>query len=364
MNSLNIRVTDVYQPTLDLVCKSLQDLAGGLDSSDAWPAEQLSICAGAGVYEWFIPEHLGGQGWDDVDIVRGYLKLSAACLTTTLVITQFSGACRRLAASSNRTLQERILPELISGRQFVTLGISHLTTSRRHLSSPVLRAERTSTGFCLQGFSPWVTGGRKADFVLTGATLTNGQQLLVLLPMDLPGVSVPAPAELVGLSASQTGPVHLDHVNLAQEYVLAGPTENIMSAGQGARTGGLQTSALAMGLASAAIAFIEGEADSREELDDIGRYLRRAWTALHDDLISAVLGHGVCTPADLRQRSNSLVLRSTQAALSAAKGSGYVIGHPVGRWCQESLFFLVWSCPQPVMMANLCEFAGIQSTDQ
>jgi len=360
MMTLNIRITDPHQASLDKLCQSLRQLARGLAEPHAWPGEQLQICAEAGVYEWFIPEQLGGQGWDDADIVRGYLKLSAACLTTTLVITQFTGACRRLAATSNQSLQQQVLPELISGRQFATLGISHLTTSRRYLSQPVLQAERSSDGFRLQGFSPWVTGGRQADFVLTGATMNDGQQLLVLLPMDSPGVSVPEPAELVGLTASQTGPVHLEDVEVAKKFVLAGPAENIMSAGTGAKTGGLQTSTLAIGLASSAIEFIESEADKRGELGEIGAHLRNEWTALHDDLLSSAVGNDSCTPDDLRQRSNSLVLRSTQAALAAAKGSGYVVGHPVGRWCQESLFFLVWSCPQPVMMANLCEFAGMR----
>ena len=68
----------------------------------------------------------------------------------------------------------------------------------------------------------------------------------------------------------------------------------------------------------------------------------------------------VATAAELlRQRANSLVLRATQAALVTAKGAGYVQGHPVGRWCREALFFLVWSCSQPVVSANLCELAGI-----
>ena len=64
---------------------------------------------------------------------------------------------------------------------------------------------------------------------------------------------------------------------------------------------------------------------------------------------------------DLRQRANSLVLRAAQAALMAAKGTGYVAGHPAGRWCREALFFLVWSCPQHVAHANLCELAGIEA---
>ena len=28
-------------------------------------------------------------------------------------------------------------------------------------------------------------------------------------------------------------------------------------------------------------------------------------------------------------------------------------------WCREALFFLVWSCPQSVLTATLCEFAGL-----
>ncbi len=43
--------------------------------------------------------------------------------------------------------------------------------------------------------------------------------------------------------------------------------------------------------------------------------------------------------------------------MTAAKGAGFIEGHPVGRWCREALFFLVWSCPQPVMQAHLCELA-------
>jgi hypothetical protein len=54
------------------------------------------------------------------------------------------------------------------------------------------------------------------------------------------------------------------------------------------------------------------------------------------------------------------VLRATQAALAAAKGAGYIAHHPAGRWCREALFFLVWSCPQSVLAANLCELAGIE----
>jgi len=31
---------------------------------------------------------------------------------------------------------------------------------------------------------------------------------------------------------------------------------------------------------------------------------------------------------------------------------------------RESLFFLVWSCPQTVATATLCELAGLDAADQ
>lgn len=362
MSSL-ARITSPDDPALDALCSRLAEHATEMDRPGAWPAEQLRWCGEAGVYEWFMDAAWGGQAWSSADIVRGYLRLSEACLTTTFVITQRTGACRRLAVSDNTALKERYLPSLTAGSSFATVGVSHLTTSRRHVKRPVMRAVESEGGFVLDGFSPWVTGAQAADMIVTGATLEDDRQILVALPTDLPGVSMPAPAELVGLSASRTGPVKCDAVGVPRELVLAGPVAEVMRQGSGANTGGLQTSTLAVGLAAAAITFLEGEARARPDLRPPGEALRTEWTRLRDDLCRMAEGEPVCSNEQLRSRANSLVLRASQSALSAAKGSGYMMGHPAGRWCREALFFLVWSCPQPVMAANLCELAGLGSLD-
>ena len=57
--------------------------------------------------------------------------------------------------------------------------------------------------------------------------------------------------------------------------------------------------------------------------------------------------------ADLRAAANSLALRATQAALTAAKGAGFLRSHPAQRWARQALFFLVWSCPRPAVEATL-----------
>lgn len=354
------KITSPDGRPLDELCQQLAGMSTQLDGPGCWPEEQLRLCGQYGVYEWFLEPEWGGQGWGGVDVVQGYQRLSAACLTTTFIITQRTGACRRIAQSENELLKEKLLPPLARGDAFATVGISHLTTSRRHLSRPVLRAQEMDEGFRLNGFSPWVTGAKHAETVVTGGTFSDGRQVLLAVPMDLPGIAVPEPPELVGLTSSHTGEVRFSEVVVPRERLLAGPVENVMAQGVGAATGGLQTSTLAVGLAAAAIGYLEEESAKRPDLNQPLGALRSEYLALQNDLLALAGGVEICTTDQLRQRANSLVLRATQAALFAAKGTGYVIGHPAGRWCREALFFLVWSCPQSVMQANLCELAGIE----
>jgi alkylation response protein AidB-like acyl-CoA dehydrogenase len=344
---------------LDRLCEELAARAAETDIAGKWPEEQLRLLGETGVYRWFLPREWGGLEWNEQDLARGYMRLAAACLTTTFILTQRSGAVRRIADCENQGVKARLLPGLARGNSFATVGISHLTTSRRHLAKPVLAARETSSGFVLDGYSPWVTGAAHADTVALGATLDDGRQILVALPTSLPGVLVPPHAILLGLTGSHTGPLECHNVEVSREWLLDGPDENVMAGRSGTKTGGLQTSALAIGLSAAAIEFLERESEKRNDLANAAANLRNEHTAIENDLLAIAAGMEVCAGDELRARANSIALRSTQAALAAAKGAGYVLGHPAGRWCREALFFLVWSCPQPVMAANLCELAGL-----
>lgn len=353
------RIQSPEDPALDDLCRRLASLAGDLDRSAAWPAEQLALCRDYGVLEWFFPVEVGGQGWSELDLVRGELRLSAACLTTMFVLTQWAGACRRILACDNDPLRDRLVPDLLAGRTFATLGISHLTTSRRHLGKPALAAEETASGFRLNGLSPWVTGGRHAQTIVVGAEMADARRVLLAMPTDLTGVRAGDDAQLVALTSSHTGPIHCDNVEVPRDALIAGPSEDVMAGARGSNTGGLQTSTLAIGLATAAIDYLFAEAEKRDDLLVPAGGLKAELRDVQGDLLALALGEERCTTQDLRVRANSLVLRAAQAALAAAKGAGYIVGHPAGRWCREALFFLVWSCPQQVMAANLCELAGL-----
>ncbi len=357
--------TEVLTPedaTLTQLCETLARGAERWRTPADWPREALATCAEAGVFRWFLPVADGGLGWSEADQTRGYLRLAAADLTTTFIITQFIGACRRIAGSDNPEPARRWLARLLTGDAFGTVGISHLTTSRRHLQTPVLRVsdDPCGEGFRLTGVAPWVTGAIHADVIVLAGTLEDGRELLAAVPTDHPAMRRGAGVELVALSASCTDQVELDDYPVAPQMVIAGPRVDVMRAGVGAGTGGLQTSTLAIGLARAAVEYLTQEGVRRQELAPVAQRLAAEVEELEGRLVTAAT-QGVCDANAIRGGANRLVMRTTQAAMTAAKGAGFVQGHPVGRWCREALFFLVWSCPQPVATEQLCELAGIDT---
>ena len=346
--------------SLDLLFERLSENASQWRTTDDWPRESLAACAQAGVFRWFFEKQTGGFEWSQRDQTRGYLKLSEADLVTTFIITQYMGAIRRILGSDNQELIERWGGPLMSGDVMGTVGISHLTTSSRHLANPILAAKPVDDGFVLNGLAPWVTGAPHADVLVIGATLDNGRELLAAVPSDCDGVVAGLGANLVALSSSCTDRVEFHDVRIDNSMLISGPIENVMQSGVGARTGGLQTSTLAIGLARAAANYLRDESAKRDDLTAIASEFIAEVDDAESLLLGAVSGDVECDSADMRGTVNRLALRCTQAAMTAAKGAGFVEGHPVGRWCRQAMFFLVWSCPRPVAQAHLCELAGIE----
>jgi hypothetical protein len=134
---------------------------------------------------------------------------------------------------------------------------------------------------------------------------------------------------------------------------LGGPAEKVLTTSRGG-TGGLETSCLALGLAGAAVRYLLGEAESRPDVRVPAERLELGCRKVREEL------HRLCregatseSAGNLRARANSLVLRASQSALTAGKGTAFLRNHPAQRWARQALFFLVWSCPGPVARATL-----------
>jgi alkylation response protein AidB-like acyl-CoA dehydrogenase len=359
-----LKLSNEDESKLRALAANLEELTGSLVDVDDWPGHQLhQLVAESGLLRWGLPAEYGGVAASDAAMLYAYETLASACLTTTFVLTQRNAACQRIANSENREIKAELLPRLCSGESFATVGISHLTTSRQHLAKPAVSAVETSDGFVLNGTVPWVTGAPAAEHLVSGGTLADGRQVLLAFPASLKGVEVKPPMQLLALSASQTATVAFNDVHIPRRNLLAGPVENVMRIGGGG-AGSLTTSALAVGVTRGVLTRLAHEAERRPDLAPIYEALETERKEASEDLYAAATGtksaSGTVPSSELvRQEANSLVLRAAQAYLAASKGAGFVSGHPAERAVREAMFFLVWSCPQPVVSAALREFACV-----
>jgi alkylation response protein AidB-like acyl-CoA dehydrogenase len=316
--------------------------AEAADRSPDWPAASWDAVRAAGALGWSVPPALGGDGLPAVELLRRSEAVAAGCLTTAFILSQREAAVRRLLKGPAH-LQSRYLDP--AAGEYLTVGLSQLTTSRRLGTNP-LTATPTAGGYRLDGAVPWVTGADRAAAVVIGAALADGRQVVVAVPAGRAGLTVGPPLPLAALLGSRTAEVRCDGVAVGADEVLAGPAEQVLGPVGG---GGLETSCLAVGLAAAAVEIIESEAAGRPAIGAAARALADATAAVRDRLHAAADGAADPDRAlALRADTTRLALRAAQAAVLAARGSGFVTPHPAQRLARQALFFLVWSCPRPV----------------
>lgn len=335
----------------------LTALARQADETASWPEPSWNILKRTGILRSSIPAQHGGEPRSGIELLEEYESLAGACLTTGFILSQRDAAIRRLLDFGSAAMLKELLPPLARGECFTTVGLSQLTTSRQH-GKPAVTVRAEGDDFIFDGAIPWVTGAARAEHVVIGAVLDDGGQVLVVLPMDTPGVSIGPPLELMALQGSMTAEVRCRAVGVSRRWLLAAPGQAALQAPRGG-TGGLETSCLGLGLTASAVQFLRSEAERRPDLaEDVAR-LDNQRHELRGELFQMAVGEANPRAAQsLRMRVNTLVLHATQAALTASKGTGFLRNHPAQRWARQALFFLVWSCPAPVASATMTYFSS------
>jgi alkylation response protein AidB-like acyl-CoA dehydrogenase len=330
------------------LCAAIAARAEQTATEGPWASGSFAALASHGALAGFIPADCGGTAAGEAALLELLAAVAERCLTTALALSQWAAGCRIIAGGDD-SLRAARLPALARGAETTTVGISQLSTSRRHLGTTALTATPTGPTWRLDGLCPWVTGADSTDALVVGGALADGKHVFFVVPRDAPGLSIAPPLHMLALSGSRTSSVTFAGVTA---------TDVITPREGGVRTGGLATTALALGASRAAVNLVRAEAAARPALAAAAEGL----AAKAEDVWSRLLTATAAAAVDrdrLRADANSLVVRAAQAALTATKGAGFVVGHPAERLVRESLFFLVWSCPQAVSTAVLCDLAGL-----
>jgi alkylation response protein AidB-like acyl-CoA dehydrogenase len=333
---------------VDQVLDGLRARATEADLTGDWPQVDLRALAGSGAARWAIPSEFGGLGFSAIELHFRYEAIASASLSVALLLSQRDSAADMIDAGENDALRRQLLPPLALGRQFATIGIAQLTTSRQG-GAPALRATPTSAGYGLDGYIPWSTGAAKASYIVAGAALPDQQQILFALPTDLPGVEIEPPMPLVALRSSWTARVNLENVSLDRRWILRGPTERAL--GGRRRHLVLGQTFLAMGLARSAILLIQEHRSDRAQsaAARLEQQLESARSEILDLSAPGQESNAQQHSPRLRGVVNDLAIRAAHTAVTLYKGSALLNDHPAQRLAREAMFLLVWSCPDPVI---------------
>jgi|HubBroStandDraft_1064217.scaffolds.fasta_scaffold176343_1 alkylation response protein AidB-like acyl-CoA dehydrogenase len=330
---------------LDRILPNIHSRAGDLDRSGNWPEQDLRDLAALGANRWFVRQQFGGDGVDPLELHLRYEAIASASVSVALILSQRDSAVGFIEGGENSALREELLPQLARGEFFSTIGIAQLTTSRQG----GLRATSHGDGYRLNGLIPWSTGAAVAKYVVAGAVTDDQRQMLFVLPTGLSGVQVKPPLELVALRSTWTSQIELNDVHLESRWILRGPMEKVLSrSSKGLPLGQIF---LAFGLCKGALELIQEEGSER------ARSLHEKFAYQLGSIRGEVLE--LCKPGNeaaagaaaprVRASCHDLAIRITQSTVALYKGSALLMDHPAQRLAREAMFFLVWSCPDPVI---------------
>jgi alkylation response protein AidB-like acyl-CoA dehydrogenase len=170
-----------------------------------------------------IPEADGGSGASLMDAVIVIQELAMVCPTSADVVQAGNfGAIRTLAEYATQEQRERFLPDLLSGRGLIALGMSE---SEAGSAVTDLRTTAVPDGsdYLVTGTKLWSTHSADATVYLVYVRFGPGTGGIgsVLVERDTPGFTVGPPETY--MSGEQWCELRFDNCRVPAENVLLGP---------------------------------------------------------------------------------------------------------------------------------------------
>jgi alkylation response protein AidB-like acyl-CoA dehydrogenase len=194
-----------------------------LDETEAFPEDIYRAMARLGLFGITTPAEFGGAGADCVsyaivmeELSRGYASIADQCGLVELIATL-------LTKHGTAEQRDRYLRPLLSFDRRCAYGITE-PEAGSDVSGIQTRAERTSTGWRLNGGKIWIHNAPVADFatVLARTDPSAGRRgmSIFLVDADRPGFIRGPKEHKMGQRASQVGALTFDNIELPHDALL------------------------------------------------------------------------------------------------------------------------------------------------
>jgi hypothetical protein len=339
----------------DFARREIIPKAAGYDQREEFPWETIRGIASLGLLGILVPEKYGGAGMDYVSYVAVLEELGRADASVALTVEAHNSlAVNHILLFGTEEQRQRYLPPLAKGEM---LSAWALTEPGSGSDAAAMRttAVRQEDAYVLTGTKNFITSGSVAGVyvILALSDPTRGSHGIsaFILERGASGFSVGRREKKLGVRASDTAQLILDHVRLPAGNLLGEMHHGFLDALQVLDGGRIGIAALAVGLARAAME--ESIAYSKQRVQ-FGRPIS-AFQAIQfklADMATAIdaarlLTYRAAVLADqgtlFTKEASMAKVYSAEAAVAAATqaiqihgGYGYTVEYPVERYLRDA----------------------------
>lgn len=326
---------------LDETLTLVRDMARGYAEGEVLPRATAMDRAGAmdpvvldkarelGLFGLTCPEAHGGSGLGNQALAIVLEEVNRACAATGVMISVHNSLlCSPIAKWGTEEQKRRFLPELASGAR---IGSYCLTEPNAGSDAASLRVAARLEGdhFVLNGTKIWVTNGGHAGMFLVYArtdpstSRAKGVSALVV-PRELPGISIGKAEKKCGIRASSTTEVVFENVRVPKENLL-GPLHDGFPIAMDTLDGGrIGIASQAVGIARACLEAAVKYAKEREQFGKpIGEFQAIQWKLADMSTRIDAARLLVAKAAWLRDRGERCSREAAEAKLYASQTANF-----------------------------------------
>ena len=339
----------------DFARREIIPKAAGYDQREEFPWEIIQRAASLGLLGILVPDGYGGAGMDYVSYVAILEELGRADASVALTVEAHNSlAVNHILLFGTEEQRRRYLPPLARGEMLSAWALTE-PSSGSDAAAMRTTAVRQDDAYVLSGTKNFITSGSIAGVyvVLALSDPTRGSHGIsaFILEKGAPGFSVGRREKKLGVRASDTAQLILDHVRLPAENLLGEMHHGFLDALQVLDGGRIGIAALAVGLARAALE--ESIAYSKQRVQ-FGQPIS-AFQAIQfklADMATAIdaarlLTYRAALLADqgkpFTKEASMAKVYSAEAAVAAAiqaiqihGGYGYTVEYPVERYLRDA----------------------------